>query len=181
MDAAIATMLCDGAQCPQCMGVGGGFMMSVYNATTKRVTAINAREVAPAAANATMFLEDPDNAVHGAYSYSYYNSKDDVFTRVRIYRTRSDTFETVLESFFPFCPSARGLTPTTCAYATCYTDYYVHDFDRSLEFIGLSVFTCPVLLISTIIKVFGADFSCKKKYIRLNSYFIKSLRVVTRK
>lgn len=66
MDAAIATMLCDGAQCPQCMGVGGGFIMSVYNATTKKITAINARETAPASATTAMFVKNPKNSVHGA-------------------------------------------------------------------------------------------------------------------
>lgn len=66
MDAAIATMLCDGAQCPQCMGVGGGFIMSIYNVTTKKVLAINAREIAPASATTEMFVKDPEKSVYGA-------------------------------------------------------------------------------------------------------------------
>lgn len=67
MDATIATLLCDGALCPQCMGIGGGFIMSIYNATTKKVIAINARETAPAAATTTMFLKNPGKSTRGIY------------------------------------------------------------------------------------------------------------------
>jgi len=49
------------------MGLGGGFLMSVYNATTKTVTSIDARETAPAAANASMFKDNPKNSVYGTY------------------------------------------------------------------------------------------------------------------
>lgn len=65
VDAAIATMLCDGALCPEYMGLGGGFLMSVYNATTKKVISINARESAPAAADEHMFSKDPKASVVG--------------------------------------------------------------------------------------------------------------------
>lgn len=67
VDAAIATMLCDGVVCPQYMGVGGGFIMSLYNATTKKVTSIKSREMAPAAANTTMYVKDPKSSEKGAY------------------------------------------------------------------------------------------------------------------
>lgn len=67
VDAAIATMLCDGALCPEYMGLGGGFLMSIYNATTKKTKSINARETAPAAAYADMFKNEPKNSQYGAY------------------------------------------------------------------------------------------------------------------
>ncbi|XP_027844972.1 scoloptoxin SSD14-like isoform X3 [Aphis gossypii] len=65
VDAAIATMLCDGVLCPEYMGIGGGFMMSIYNATTKKVMTIDARETAPAAATTSMFVEDPLKSIYG--------------------------------------------------------------------------------------------------------------------
>lgn len=65
VDAAIALMLCDGVTCPGYMGVGGGFIMSIYNGTTKKVMAVNARETAPAAATTGMFLNDPNKSMHG--------------------------------------------------------------------------------------------------------------------
>ncbi|XP_060842149.1 scoloptoxin SSD14-like [Rhopalosiphum padi] len=65
IDAAIATLLCDGAVCPQQMGIGGGFIMSIYNATTKKVMTINARETAPAAADTYMFVNEPTKSMYG--------------------------------------------------------------------------------------------------------------------
>lgn len=67
VDAAIATMICDGALCPQFMGLGGGFLMSIYNATTKKVMSIDARETAPSGATESMFVKEPKNSVHGKY------------------------------------------------------------------------------------------------------------------
>lgn len=73
VDAAIATMICDGALRPHQMGVGGGFLMSIYNATTKKVMSINAREMAPAAATTRMFVDEPKNAVTGEYQIKITN------------------------------------------------------------------------------------------------------------
>jgi len=47
VDAAIATMLCQGIRQPQFSGIGGGFFMTIYNATTNTSTSIDARETAP--------------------------------------------------------------------------------------------------------------------------------------
>ncbi|XP_054262881.1 scoloptoxin SSD14-like isoform X2 [Macrosteles quadrilineatus] len=55
VDAAIATLLCDGATCLHNMGLGGGFLMTIYNKTTGTVETLNARETAPAAATEDMF------------------------------------------------------------------------------------------------------------------------------
>ncbi|CAI6343242.1 unnamed protein product [Macrosiphum euphorbiae] len=65
VDAAVATMLCEGALCPEYMGIGGGFIMSIYNASTKKVMTIDARETAPAAATISMFVEDPLKSIYG--------------------------------------------------------------------------------------------------------------------
>lgn len=65
VDAAIATLLCDGVYCPEFMGIGGGFLMSIYNATTKKVMTVNARETAPAAATDSMFDDDPKKSLSG--------------------------------------------------------------------------------------------------------------------
>lgn len=70
VDAAIATMLCDGVLCPEYLGIGGGFLMSIYNATTKKVITINARETAPAAASTSMFVTNPEKSIYGTYQGS---------------------------------------------------------------------------------------------------------------
>jgi len=55
VDAAIATLFCDGVANPHSMGLGGGFVMTIYNKTTGEVHTINARERAPLAATENMF------------------------------------------------------------------------------------------------------------------------------
>lgn len=67
VDAAIATLLCDGVICPEYLGIGGGFLMSIYNATTKKVITVNARETAPAAASTSMFVKNPEKSLYGTY------------------------------------------------------------------------------------------------------------------
>lgn len=58
-DAAIATMLCEGVTCPQSTGLGGGFHLVIYIKEKNLVECLDAREVAPLAANETMFKDLP--------------------------------------------------------------------------------------------------------------------------
>ncbi|XP_014408196.1 glutathione hydrolase 5 proenzyme [Camelus ferus] len=48
VDATIATLVCTGVVHPQSMGLGGGVIFTIYNATTGLVEVINARETVPA-------------------------------------------------------------------------------------------------------------------------------------
>lgn len=58
VDAAIATLLCEGVMLPQSMGVGGGFFAVIYNKTTGQVEALNARESAPIKSTPDMFVNE---------------------------------------------------------------------------------------------------------------------------
>ncbi|XP_041979481.1 scoloptoxin SSD14-like [Aricia agestis] len=55
VDAAIATLFCEGVGCAQCIGLGGGFLATVYDASIRQVRVLNARERAPAAAYAELY------------------------------------------------------------------------------------------------------------------------------
>uniref|UniRef100_A0A914BW81 Gamma-glutamyltransferase n=1 Tax=Acrobeloides nanus TaxID=290746 RepID=A0A914BW81_9BILA len=58
IDSSIASLFCLGITNPQSSGIGGGFIMTLYNRTTQKCLVIDARETAPAASNKTMFGSD---------------------------------------------------------------------------------------------------------------------------
>lgn len=63
VDAAIATLLCMGVVIPHSMGMGGGFVATVYS--RGQAEALIAREMAPAAATRDMFVKDKTKSVLG--------------------------------------------------------------------------------------------------------------------
>uniref|UniRef100_A0A1A9X250 Gamma-glutamyltransferase n=1 Tax=Glossina brevipalpis TaxID=37001 RepID=A0A1A9X250_9MUSC len=56
VDAAIATLLCEGVMLPHSLGIGGGFVANIYNKETGKIEILIARETAPAAAHRDMFI-----------------------------------------------------------------------------------------------------------------------------
>nr|CAD7591157.1 unnamed protein product [Timema genevievae] len=58
VDAAIATMFCNGIITSQSMGIGGGFLMTLYRRDAREAVVLNARETAPAAATTNMFGDE---------------------------------------------------------------------------------------------------------------------------
>ena len=47
------------------MGLGGGFLMTIYDAKTETTTFLDARETAPSLANETIFVNKPHLALQG--------------------------------------------------------------------------------------------------------------------
>lgn len=47
------------------MGLGGGFLMTIYNATTKTAEFLNARDMAPSRATEDMFNKNPELSMDG--------------------------------------------------------------------------------------------------------------------
>ncbi|XP_072764800.1 scoloptoxin SSD14 isoform X2 [Anoplolepis gracilipes] len=62
VDAALAALICNGLVNMQSLGLGGGFMMTIYQRSTRRAFVLNARDRAPLAANSTMYINKPANA-----------------------------------------------------------------------------------------------------------------------
>lgn len=67
-DAAIATLLCEGVSIPQSMGIGGGFVLTIYNKASGIVESLDSREVAPAAATKNMYVGNGKAAIEGGLS-----------------------------------------------------------------------------------------------------------------
>lgn len=55
VDSAIATLFCIGVVNPQSAGIGGGFLMTLYDSKTKKAVCLDARESAPLEATEDMF------------------------------------------------------------------------------------------------------------------------------
>lgn len=55
VDAAIATMFCNGVVTMQSMGLGGGFLMTIYKKDEGKAYFLNAREKAPLAAKSELY------------------------------------------------------------------------------------------------------------------------------
>ncbi|XP_050456091.1 scoloptoxin SSD14-like isoform X5 [Cataglyphis hispanica] len=62
VDAALAALICNGLVNMQSLGFGGGFMMTIYQRSTRQAFVLNARDRAPLAANSTMYNDKPVNA-----------------------------------------------------------------------------------------------------------------------
>ncbi|XP_012258979.2 glutathione hydrolase 1 proenzyme [Athalia rosae] len=59
VDAALATMICNGLINMQSMGFGGGFLMTVYDRANRQAVTLDARESAPRAARSDIFDDLP--------------------------------------------------------------------------------------------------------------------------
>ncbi|CEF69006.1 Gamma-glutamyltranspeptidase family-containing protein [Strongyloides ratti] len=59
VDSAIATLLCIGVVNPQSSGLGGGFIMTIYDSKLKKCISLDAREMAPSEAKENMFVKKP--------------------------------------------------------------------------------------------------------------------------
>ena len=66
VDATIATLCCNGVISSQSLGIGGGFLMTVYHRKSGKATSIIARETAPAAATIDMFHGNAKLSSEGA-------------------------------------------------------------------------------------------------------------------
>ncbi|XP_017094748.2 glutathione hydrolase 1 proenzyme isoform X2 [Drosophila bipectinata] len=68
VDAAIAALLCNGLLTIQSLGIGGGFLMNIYNRADRHATSIDAREIAPYAVEPDMFAAEPEKSHKGPLS-----------------------------------------------------------------------------------------------------------------
>ncbi|XP_011144362.1 glutathione hydrolase 1 proenzyme isoform X2 [Harpegnathos saltator] len=65
VDAAIAALLCEGIASLHSMGLGGGFLMTIWDAKNEKADFLDAREAAPSAAKENMFDGNAELAMYG--------------------------------------------------------------------------------------------------------------------
>ena len=65
VDAAIATLFCNGIINSHSMGIGGGFLMTLYLKEQNKVVTLNARETAPAASGPNMYAGNAELSKRG--------------------------------------------------------------------------------------------------------------------
>ncbi|XP_031825343.1 glutathione hydrolase 1 proenzyme [Nomia melanderi] len=65
VDAAIAALLCEGVASLHSMGLGGGFLMTIWDARNKTARFLDARETAPAKAKENMFERNSSASMYG--------------------------------------------------------------------------------------------------------------------
>ena len=65
VDAAIATLFCNGVVNSHSMGIGGGFLMTLYLREQNKVVTLNARETAPAASGPNMYAGNAELSKRG--------------------------------------------------------------------------------------------------------------------
>ncbi|KAK9679351.1 hypothetical protein QE152_g40097 [Popillia japonica] len=65
VDAAIATLFCNGIVNMHSMGLGGGFFMTIYIRNEKKAYTLNAREFAPINTTASLYNNDPKTSKKG--------------------------------------------------------------------------------------------------------------------
>ena len=87
VDAAIATLFCNGIVNSHSMGIGGGFLMTLYLKEQNKVVTLNARETAPAASGPNMYAGNAELSKRGM-GHEYYTVQTilrfDVWYRVTI-------------------------------------------------------------------------------------------------
>ena len=67
VDAAIATLVCNGVYSSQSMGIGGGFLMTIFSKKDNKIETLNARETAPGAATEDMYHGDEKLSEKGTH------------------------------------------------------------------------------------------------------------------
>jgi gamma-glutamyltranspeptidase len=65
VDAAIASAICDGVLNCHSMGIGGGFLMLIYQKSNRKMTVVDARETAPKNSFEEMYVQNPLLALKG--------------------------------------------------------------------------------------------------------------------
>jgi len=111
-------MFCNGVYNSQSMGIGGGFMMTIYHAETQTVATLDARESAPAASTTDMFKGDPEASQHGPKSVAVPGEIAGYWSAKERYGNASITWRRLVEPTVRMC--REGITVSWTHHTTLY-------------------------------------------------------------
>ena len=103
VDAAIATLFCDGLINSHSMGIGGGFLMTIYLKDQGKVVTLNARETAPAAASPNMYGGNSSASERGPQSAGVPGEIRGYWEAKQLYGNKNITWKSLLQPSIDMC------------------------------------------------------------------------------
>ncbi|CAJ0581855.1 unnamed protein product, partial [Mesorhabditis spiculigera] len=102
-DAAVAAQICLGVVNPQSSGLGGGFIMTLYNKTKGRCISIDARETAPAASYQDVYVGNPNSSLFGFNAVATPGELAGLWHVYQTYGSGKVTWKSLLEPSIRIC------------------------------------------------------------------------------
>ncbi|TRY75769.1 hypothetical protein TCAL_12699 [Tigriopus californicus] len=130
VDAAIAALFCDGVVHPASMGLGGGFIMTIFIKSENKVYSLMARETAPQNAFETMFVNDSYAARKGALAVAVPGELLGYEEAKKRFGNPDITWASLIEPSIQLCEQGVPLSETLSHY---FKKDYVQDYLRSNE------------------------------------------------
>ena len=103
VDAAVATMFCNGVYSCHSMGIGGGFLMTIYNRSTQTAEVLNARETAPGLTTDDMFHGNGSLSSKGPLAVAVPGEVAGYWEARRRYGNLSISWERILQPTIDMC------------------------------------------------------------------------------
>ena len=103
VDSAVATLLCNGAVHPLFSGLGGGFVMTIYNKHSTQSDVLLARERAPLAATEDMFRADPRLATKGPLAVAVPGEVAGYWAARRKYGNKEISWQRIIQPTIDLC------------------------------------------------------------------------------
>ena len=119
VDTAVAALVCNGLYTPHSMGLGGGFLMTVYTRATRQVEVLNARETAPGFTTPDMFSGNASLSSKDALSVAVPGEMAGLWAARRRYGNSSLSWRSLLQ---PSIDLARHGIPVSATLASTIRD-----------------------------------------------------------
>lgn len=109
VDAAIATLFCNGIATAQSMGIGGGFLLNLYIHKDRKAYTLNSKELAPLAATEDMF-KNPDQYNDGPLSIGVPGEVKGYWELYKRFASKNFSWKELVEPAIKVCESELKLS-----------------------------------------------------------------------